>query len=130
MPNCNTVLVRYAEIAIKGKNRARFENKLISNIKDCLNKNKVPYENVKRVRGRIIIFTNEDCNCIKNVFGISSISPSIKIKANLAAINKTALNLYSKGSFRITAKRLTKEGKNFASIATLMPDGSPQVSVV
>ena len=27
-------------------------------------------------------------------------------------------------------KRLTKEGKNFASIATLMPDGSPQVSVV
>lgn len=28
------------------------------------------------------------------------------------------------------AKRLTKQGKNFASIATLMPDGSPQVSVV
>jgi len=27
-------------------------------------------------------------------------------------------------------KRLTKEGKNFASIATLMPDGSPQVSAV
>ncbi len=28
------------------------------------------------------------------------------------------------------AKRLTKQGKNFTSIATLMPDGSPQVSVV
>ncbi len=28
------------------------------------------------------------------------------------------------------AKRLTKEGRNFASIATLMPDGSPQVSIV
>jgi PPOX class probable F420-dependent enzyme len=27
------------------------------------------------------------------------------------------------------AKRLTKEGRNFASIATLMPDGSPQVSI-
>lgn len=27
-------------------------------------------------------------------------------------------------------KRLTKEGRNFASIATLMPDGSPQVSIV
>jgi PPOX class probable F420-dependent enzyme len=28
------------------------------------------------------------------------------------------------------AKKLTKEGKNFASIATLMSDGSPQVSIV
>jgi PPOX class probable F420-dependent enzyme len=27
------------------------------------------------------------------------------------------------------AKRLTKEGKNFASVATLMPNGSPQVSI-
>ncbi|MCI0453629.1 MAG: PPOX class F420-dependent oxidoreductase [Candidatus Dadabacteria bacterium] len=27
------------------------------------------------------------------------------------------------------AKKLTKEGRNFASIATLMPDGSPQVSI-
>ena len=27
-------------------------------------------------------------------------------------------------------KKLTKKGKNFASIATLMPDGSPQVSAV
>lgn len=28
------------------------------------------------------------------------------------------------------AVRLAKEGKNFASVATLMPDGSPQVSLV
>jgi len=27
-------------------------------------------------------------------------------------------------------KKLTKEGKNFTSIATLMPNGSPQVSAV
>ena len=27
-------------------------------------------------------------------------------------------------------KRLTNEGRNFASVATLMPDGSPQVSLV
>ncbi len=28
------------------------------------------------------------------------------------------------------ARKLMTEGKNFASVATLMPDGSPQVSVV
>lgn len=28
------------------------------------------------------------------------------------------------------ARKLITEGKNFASVATLMPDGSPQVSVV
>ena len=37
------ILIRYAEIALKGKNRIDFERQLVRNIKDCLRKNKVRF---------------------------------------------------------------------------------------
>lgn len=111
MENINTVLVRYNEIGIKGKNRGYFERKLIENIKDCFNKNNIKFNTIRRYSGRVIISTNNNCLCLKNVFGISSFSPAIKSSLDIEEIKKLALNLYTRGSFRVSAKRLNKKFK-------------------
>lgn len=103
----NTIIIRYSEIGIKGLNRPYFENKLIKNIKDCLNKNKVNYKIIK-TRGRILIHTRNKCPKLKYVFGIASFSHATETND----INKTALKLIKKEkTFRITAKRLNKSFK-------------------
>lgn len=107
----NFVLVRYSEIGLKGNNRSYFEKLLIKNIKNCLDKNKIKYSGIFRYSGRIIIHVEDKCLCLKNVFGISSFSPAIKVEPNLDKIKETALSLYKKGTFRISAKRLNKKFK-------------------
>ena len=109
MEEINSILVRYGEIGTKGLNRVYFEKKLIKNIKDCLNKNNIVYSGIFRYSGRIIINTEDKCLCLKNVFGISSFSPAIKVELSLDKIKEIALTLYKKGSFRISAKRLNKK---------------------
>ncbi len=109
MEKIDTSLVRYNEIGLKGKNRGYFEKKLINNIKDCLNKNNIKFNSIRRYSGRILISTNDKCLCLKNVFGISSFSPAIKTELDLNKIKNEALKLYTKGSFRISAKRLNKK---------------------
>jgi thiamine biosynthesis protein ThiI len=108
----DTIIVRYSEIALKGKNRMYFENKLVSNIKSCLETNNNPYTSIRRVRNRILIFTDKPCPQLKNVFGISSFSPAIKTKADLGSIKTTAsdiiVGLSKNKTFRVSAKRLDK----------------------
>jgi thiamine biosynthesis protein ThiI len=104
----NSWLIRYGEIALKGQNRNYFEKLLVRNIKDCLKKNNIRSSKVIRVRGRIIVMSEENCETLKNVFGITSISPATKTE--IEKIEETALRQYTKGSFRISAQRLTKEG--------------------
>lgn len=104
----NSWLVRYGEIALKGANRPYFEGLLVRNIKDCLKKNRISYSSVLRVRGRIIVFTDGDCGVLKDVFGITSISPASAV--GLADIESEALKYFTGGSFRVTAQRISKEG--------------------
>jgi len=105
----NVVIIRYSEIGIKGKNRIYFEKKLIDNIKHCLNKNNIKFDNIRRYSGRILISVNNKCLCLKNVFGISSFSPAVKLDLDIDKIKENSLKLYTKGSFRISAKRLNKK---------------------
>jgi adenylyl- and sulfurtransferase ThiI len=74
-----------------------------------LNKNNLKFSTVRRYSGRILIATENKCLCLKNVFGISSFSPAIKVNLNIDEIKKESLKLYTKGSFRISAKRLNKK---------------------
>lgn len=69
-------------------------------------RNKIKKFNTKLVRGRIIIFSEENCNCIRDVFGIISFSSAIQVE--LSEINKEASELYKKGTFRVTTHRLDK----------------------
>ncbi len=110
----DTIIVRYSEIGIKGKNRGYFEKKLINNIKDCLNKNNIEFDSIRRYSGRILISTEDKCLCLKNVFGISSFSPAVRIEIDINKIKEESLKLYKEGSFRISTKRLNKKF-NFTS---------------
>jgi tRNA uracil 4-sulfurtransferase len=102
------ILVKYGEIALKGKNRNLFEKKLKENIKDCLKKNEIPFERVKRHRGRILIDTEKTCPQLKKVFGIVSFSETYPLELDLDIIKKEALKLYKDGTFRISCKRADK----------------------
>jgi len=109
------IICHYGEIALKGKNRPFFENKLVKNIKKTLNKEKIDF--VKRIFGRIIIKLNkrvekEESEKFKNIFGVANFSPAVKVKQNIEAIQKEALNLLEKEdfkTFRITTKRAQKD---------------------
>jgi len=106
------VLIRYSEIGLKGGNRIVFEKKLIDNIRDCLKKNKIKYEKIQRLRGRIVIFTNKELNCLKYVFGISSFSPALKLEPDINKIEKVVLKLAGikkLNTFRVSAQRLNKD---------------------
>ncbi|MFH1972273.1 MAG: THUMP domain-containing protein [archaeon] len=102
------ILVKYGEIALKGGNRHLFEKKLQNNIKSCLKKNNVEYEKVQRVRGRILIITEQECPKLKDVFGIHSFSYIKPITLDLEIMKKEALKLYEKGTFRVSCKRSDK----------------------
>lgn len=107
----NVVIVRYSEISLKGDNRIVFERKLIDNIEDYLKKNKINYDKIERLRGRIIIFTEQKLDCLKYVFGVSSFSPALvlepEIKEIEKAVSKLAENRKFK-TFRVSAQRLNK----------------------
>lgn len=90
------LLVRYGEIALKSKRtRTRFENKLIQNIKEGLNNEKISFK-IKREWGRIYIYTREitaSVPVLKKIFGIKSFSPSLKTETDLDLISKLAINI-------------------------------------
>ncbi|MBM3200608.1 hypothetical protein FJZ53_06735 [Candidatus Woesearchaeota archaeon] len=104
----NCYVVRYSEIALKGDNRNFFEDKLASNIKICLKRNRVLFDKIRNPRGRVIIRTREDCGVLKNVFGITSFSKAVESEQDFEQIRNIALQLYEKGSFKISAQRSDK----------------------
>lgn len=110
------ILIRYGELALKGKNRNQFERTLIDNMKREI-KDIAPSIHFKRTYGRTIIELNgEDPKPIierlKNVFGIHSLSLAIKVENELSAIQEGALQAFKESekektikTFKITAKR-------------------------
>jgi thiamine biosynthesis protein ThiI len=104
-------LIRYDELALKGRNRILFERQLISNIRAKSSSNL----KVERLWGRILL---EGEARLDQVFGISSYSPVMKVNADLSEIQETALKLlkdylHSKKekcpSFRIDVRRVDKD---------------------
>jgi thiamine biosynthesis protein ThiI len=100
------IIVKYGEIALKGNNRGMFEKRLIKNIHDCLRKNKVEYKGIKRLNGRLIIETDDTCDCLSYVFGISSYSHAKEVSLDM--LKEKSLEEYSKGTFRVSVKRVDK----------------------
>jgi thiamine biosynthesis protein ThiI len=106
------VLVRYAEIGIKGKNRDKFEHALVAGIEHCLRRHNVKFSRVRRMYGRIFIETDDLCLCLKHVFGIASFSPAISVGRTMedafTASNPLVAKLSEKDSFRVSCQRLDK----------------------
>ncbi|MBW2973323.1 hypothetical protein KY346_02940 [Candidatus Woesearchaeota archaeon] len=106
------IIIRFAEIGLKGRNRAFFEKTLVNNIKSCLDAHKIIYKNIKRPMGRVLIATDDSCKCLECVFGIASFSDAVNAGFNMESVKKEALKLAKdltpKKSFRITCQRLDK----------------------
>jgi len=105
------ILVRYAEIGIKGRNRERFERALVQNIELCLKHHSIPHA-VRRLFGRILIETDNPCVALRRVFGIASFSqavPAGKTVDDALAVTKAQVErLTENDTFRITCQRSDK----------------------
>jgi len=112
-----TILIHYAEIALKGKNRAFFERKLLENIKGKFEE--IKDARVKKLRGRIIlalpqqeIGKAEVKRRLKQVFGIAWFAFALRIESKLEKIKtlvkQSAQKISSKQTFAIRVKRADK----------------------
>lgn len=104
-------LIRYAEIALKGKNRSLFEDNLICSIKKCLLKQGATGA-VRKLSGRLLLEANHEV-LLKPVFGMVSYSQCKVIPSDYDSLAENVLSL-TKGfekttRFRISARRLTKD---------------------
>jgi thiamine biosynthesis protein ThiI len=110
------ILLRYGEIALKGKNRAYFLRKLRRNVRKCLKANGLQGE-VWQEGQRIYLETNKPgaaIEAVQRVFGIVSLSPVQVTPADLDAIAQEAVTvaqgagLNPSRSFRVRARRADK----------------------
>ena len=107
-------LIRYGEIALKGKNRTHFEKALEARLRQAL----APWGGrVRRGVGRFFAEAPdlpEVHRALSRVFGVVSYSPALKVPLEMAAIEEAALRLaqveVARGgrSFRIRARRAEK----------------------
>ena len=115
--NCELVIVRYGEIGLKAKaTRRRFENVLVSNIKNALEAENVSNQ-IKLKRGRIFVYTeriDKSIFALKKVMGITSVSPAIKTDSKIESMQKLAVDI-SKKEIKETdsfALRVNREGNH------------------
>lgn len=105
-----TLLVRYAEIGIKGKNRSLFENRLVDNMRACLKSQGMSAE-IERRFGRILVRAT-DTPDLSKVFGIASYSTAINAGKTLESLQdavRPMLASIKNKSFRVTCHRLDKQ---------------------
>jgi tRNA uracil 4-sulfurtransferase len=101
--NWDTILLRYGEIFLKGKNQKLFENKLVVNMQKIAS-----VGTIHKLRGRLLVEHFADHHLLKRVFGLVSYSPAIKVEKNLDAIKKTALEMAQGRTFCVKTKRSDK----------------------
>lgn len=113
------LIVRFGEVALKGKNKSYFEKKMVDRMKKVL----ISFSDIEVYREEGLVFVkgvnndNRDdiVKEVSKVFGISSISPAVETNPNLDDIYDTAvqfmLNLIEKENvktFKVEAKRADK----------------------
>lgn len=117
-----TVLVRYGEIALKGRNRRRFEDQLVKNILGSLSG--LPHGEVVARFGRIFVEPGEDpepvVRRLRRVFGVVSASPALCVPPALEPILAGSQEAMARqlgsgeagsegaGTFKVSARRADK----------------------
>lgn len=129
--NYKLILVRYGEIALKGKEtRKRFENTLVSNIKNALDKSNLPNK-ITKEWGRIYVHTAQISKCIEvlqRIFGVYSVSPAYQTSSDITSISKLSVDIskekLNKGkSFAIRTTRTGKHEYTSQDVAIKVGDG-------
>lgn len=110
------ILVRFGELTLKGRNRKRFENSVIDQIKKLLEEyTEITYSSEF---GRLYIENvgkcyNQVCTVLTKVFGIRSYSPAYTTEIDLQAIRDMALAIFRAQSmvpqtFKMSVRRANK----------------------
>ena len=108
-----SILIRFSEIFLKGKNRGYFERFLFQNIKLALSSFELE---VCKIPGRYEVknYREEDeANIIerlKKIPGVFSFSPAIKIETDFQKISEIAVSMMSdlSGTFKVDTNRADK----------------------
>ena len=110
------ILVHYAEIGTKGKNRGRFEDKLIENLKKVLGEDA---RSVERRYGKILCFVDGKANeekivgKLSNMPGIANFAFASRAELDIIHMEKKLLEAVNDGkdfeSFGIKTKRSDKK---------------------
>ena len=110
------IVIRYGEIALKGKNRWYFVKRLRKNVRDCLKDNDITGE-VRSVGQRVYVQVEDverAAEKLRDVFGVVSLSPAQEVAADIEAIRAEALRmaqragLDEKRAFRVQSRRADK----------------------
>lgn len=112
------LLVRYAEIHLKGLNRPFFERALVREIQRALAPAKA---RVVREQGRVFVYglpqdaLGQAADRLSRVFGIHSVSPTVSCEKDWAAVERAAVQLMrdtlepgQKATFKVFARRADK----------------------
>lgn len=111
------LLLRYGEITLKGKNRGRFENAVISHIRSVLKD--FPKAKIRKEYGRLYVELNGEepeplIASLQKIFGLSSISPVVVSSTELDSILETSsafigqMNMEEEVTFKVHARRVWK----------------------
>ncbi|MFD2446347.1 tRNA uracil 4-sulfurtransferase ThiI [Bacillus sp. CGMCC 1.16607] len=114
--NYDRILIRYGELSTKGRNRGKFVEKLKKSIKRAIQN--YPTAKVEADRERTYIVLGEEkvedvVNALRNIFGIQSFSPTVKVEKEIDKMKEVSLQLvqklYQPGmTFKISGKRVDK----------------------
>lgn len=106
------ILIRFGELFLKGKNKYVFENMLIHNILESLNKFTLK---LHKISGRYIvkdydeIYEQEIIEKISHVFGVYSLSPCYVVKTSQINIEECLDTIdYNCKTFKVNVKRADK----------------------
>ena len=109
----NSIIVRYGEISLKGKNRRTFEQKLKSDIKHFLEAQDISFSKISLKMGRIYIKGIKTLPPLEKIFGIYSYSPAVEIEKEYEALKKKVSDFFplftNIESFRVTCQRIDKD---------------------
>ncbi|MBR5318398.1 MAG: tRNA 4-thiouridine(8) synthase ThiI [Peptococcaceae bacterium] len=113
------IVIRYAEIALKGKNQKDFLNRLVHNIKEQVKTDLDINPVIEREMGRLYLKLEGRApelfyDSLNHVFGISSYSPARKTGFALEDIKAAALGelraaISGPSRFRVSVKRANKQ---------------------
>lgn len=112
----NTILLRYGELALKGKNKAAFEDQLVQNIRHKLER--FSGVSVFKSQGRIYVESQESLvdeiiEELGTVFGLVAFSPAIRVNSSIEEIEQATLayiqeQLPDIRTFKVICKRADK----------------------
>lgn len=106
----DTILLRYGEIFLKGKNKDVFERKLVENVRKMTERSGVSRAIVTKSQGRFLIHYFPEHTNLRRVFGLVSYSPAVRVEKDVEKIQEKAVELLrgKAGTFKVVTKRSDK----------------------